>query len=124
MLTKTINFTDFDGNPQTENAMFHLSKPELVRLDLQFEGGLEARISKAVAEKNNRIIMELFEQLIKASYGVKSEDGRRFVKSPEVVESFVDSAAYNELFMELLTTEDAAVTFFKAVMPDLPEESK
>lgn len=123
MLTKTINYTDFNGQEQTEDARFHLSKPELVRLDLEYDGGLEARITKAVSEKDNRIIMQLFERLIKASYGVKSEDGRRFVKSPEVVDAFVDSAAYNELFMELLTTEDAAVTFFKAVMPDMPEES-
>ena len=51
--------------------------------------------------------MEFFEDLIKKAYGVKSEDGRRFMKSEEISRSFMESPAYEILFEELVTNDKA-----------------
>lgn len=49
-------------------------------------------------------------------YGVKSEDGRRFMKSEEISRSFMESPAYEILFEELVTNDKAAADFVNAVM--------
>ena len=61
-------------------------------------------------------IMEFFEDLITKAYGVKSEDGRRFMKSEEISRSFMESPAYEVLFEELVTNDKAAADFVNAVM--------
>lgn len=50
------------------------------------------------------------------AYGVKSEDGRRFMKSEEISRSFMESPAYEILFEELVTNDKAAADFVNAVM--------
>ena len=47
---------------------------------------------------------------------VKSEDGRRFMKSEEISRSFMESPAYEVLFEELVTNDKAAADFVNAVM--------
>ena len=46
----------------------------------------------------------------------KSDDGKRFVKSG-TREEFSQTAAYDALFMELATNDDAAATFKKGIVP-------
>ena len=63
--------------------------------------------------------MGVFEKIITGSYGKKSEDGRRFIKSPELTEEFLQSAAYSALFMELISpdSEFTPIDFIKGVLP-------
>ena len=51
------------------------------------------------------------------AYGIKSDDGKRFMKSDQLREEFSQTAAYDALFMELATNDDAAATFIKGVVP-------
>ena len=67
------------------------------------------------SEFQNKLI-QFFEDLIKKAYGVKSEDGRRFMKSEEISRSFMESPAYEILFEELVTNDKAAADFVNAVM--------
>lgn len=120
MLKKQIKFVDFNGNPQVITAYFHLSEVEIVRLDVEYEGGLEAHIAGFDPESNPKAILDTFEKLITESYGVKSEDGLRFVKEVEGVrlsDNFMQSAAYNALFMELISDADKAADFFRSLVP-------
>ena len=59
----------------------------------------------------------VFLDLVKKAYGVKSDDGKRFVKSAEAVEDFVNSAAYDELFVKFMTDTDFASKFALGVLP-------
>ena len=68
-------------------------------------------------------LYKLFEDLIKSSYGQKSEDGLHFRKSDQIWDNFYDSPAYEALFMEIMSDTDAAVSFFKGIMPkDIAEK--
>lgn len=117
MLKKTITYEDFNGDQVSEEFFFHLSKAELVELEMSHEGGLSESLKRIVdAEDNKRIIAE-FKNIILSSYGKRSEDGRRFIKNQTLREEFESSEAYSTLFMELITDTNAAVEFINGVIP-------
>ena len=64
--------------------------------------------------------MQLFKGLILKSYGVKSPDGRRFIKSEQRSEEFSQTEAYSDLFMELASDAEAAAEFVNKVTPNVP----
>lgn len=125
MLAKKITYTDYDDNERTEVFHFNLTKAELVEMETEIDGGLENKIEKIVASKDTKEIMSLFKSIILKAYGVKSDDGKRMIKSPEVVEEFTQTEAYSELFMELASDADAAIAFINGIIPKkLLEEAK
>lgn len=124
MLKRTIKCQDFDGNEYEQDYYFNLTKSEVTKMELGTAGGFAAKIKAAVAAKDMPTITSIFDNLILSSYGVKSEDGKRFMKSEEISRSFKESNAYDVLFMELATNAEAAEAFVKAVMPEIPEEAK
>ena len=125
MLTKNITYTDFNGNEQTETFYFNMTKAEVVSMDLEIPGGLQSFLEEIVKTQDGKQIMEVFRTIILRSYGVKSEDGKRFIKSEKLSEEFSQTEAYSELFVELVTDADKAVAFLSAVLPAMtPEQQK
>lgn len=116
MLKKTITFIDYFGVERTEDHYFNLSKPEIVKMQASVKGGYDVRLKGIASELNGANIMEFFEDLIVRSYGVKSEDGRRFMKSEEISRAFMETPAYEVLFEELVTDDQAASDFVNAIM--------
>lgn len=117
MFIKTISYVDYDGVERTENFYFNLSKAEMIMLESTTPGGYTAMLQRIVDSKDNVALMNAFTDLIKRSYGIKSEDGKRFIKNDQVVEDFLNSAAYEQMFLELFTTENAAIEFVRGIMP-------
>lgn len=115
MLKKTISYTDLNGVQRTEDFYFNLSKPEIVKMQTSVKGGYDVQLKSIGAGADGGQIMEFFEDLIHRSYGVKSEDGRRHMKSEEISRSFMESPAYEVLFEELVTNDKAAADFVNAV---------
>ena len=123
MLKRPITYEDFNGETITDIYYFHLSKPELLKLQVGNSGGLNGLIQRIIETKDSEGIIAEFEKLVLMSYGQKSDDGKRFVKSDELREEFSQTAAYQHLFMEIATNEDAAVEFLKGVLPaDMQDE--
>lgn len=120
MIKKTIKYTDYDGNEREEDFFFNLTKAECMEMELTTDGGMEKFIKKIIDEKDNKKIVEIFKDIIVKSYGEKSLDGKRFMKSPEITANFVATEAYSELFMELSTDADAATKFINGVIPKVP----
>ena len=74
-------------------------------------------LEKIVAEQDSKRIIETFKDIIIRSYGVKTPDGKRFMKSKELADAFTQTEAYSELFMELATNADAAAAFVNGIIP-------
>lgn len=120
MLKKTIKYTDYEGVERIEDFYFNISKAELAEMELSTKGGMVKRIERIVAAKDNKKIVEIFKEFILKAYGVKSADGKRFIKSQEVLDEFTQSEAYSELFMELATDDKAAADFINGIVPQMP----
>ena len=115
MLKKTMKYVDYNGVEQERDFYFHLSKADVIRMELSSTGGLEAMVRRLMEEVNGREIVNLFEQIILESYGEKTVDGR-FEKSPELSKKFKETAAYSDLFVELVTNADAASAFVNGII--------
>ena len=117
MLKKTITYTDFNNEEVSEDFFFHLSKAELIELEVSHEGGLSAALERIVAAEDMKSIIAEFKNIVLSAYGVKSDDGRRFIKSQELRNEFESTEAYSTLFMELVTDTNAAVEFINGIIP-------
>jgi hypothetical protein len=117
MLKKTITYTDFDDKERTETFYFNLTEAEVTEMELSTKGGLAATIEKIVAEEDNAEIIAMFKDIIAKAYGEKSQDGKRFIKTPYVLEAFMQTNAYSVLFMEIATDADAASAFVDGILP-------
>ena len=88
MLVRKITYTDYNGMQRTEDFYFNLNKAELSKLEMGVDGGFSNMMQRIFETKNGPLIMETFNKLILQSYGIKSLDGRRFEKSPEISAAF------------------------------------
>ena len=117
MIKKTIKYEDYNGNEREEEFYFNLSNAELTKMELGVEGGLSERLKKVLATKDTPQILKVFEEIINKAYGVKSDDGKRFIKSKELLEEFTQTEAYSQLFVELATNENSAQEFILGILP-------
>ena len=124
MYIKPITYTDFNGNSLTENFMFNLSKAELIEMEADYPGGLQATIERITKERDGKTIVAIIKDLVLRSYGERSLDGRRFVKSDEMRKEFSQTDAYSELFMELAMNSDKMAEFVNNIVPNIPEAHK
>ena len=118
MIAKTITYTDFNGEERTEKFHFNLSEAALADWELDVKGTLTEHIKRITETIDIPKLKDLYKEIIDRSYGIKDADGRRFRKSPEILQEFKDTNAYSELYMELITNETAGAEFINGVMSD------
>lgn len=124
MLAKQITYTDYNGTERTETFYFNLTEAEAVEMELSAVGGLSDTIQKIIDAKDVPSLIKIFKELILKAYGVKSPDGRRFIKNDEVREDFAQTEAYSKLFMELAFDADKAAEFVNGITPTKIEGGK
>lgn len=125
MLKKTIEYTDYNGTKRTEDFYFNLSKAEIAEMELEIPGGMTTMLQRITAAQDTPSLIKIFKDLILRSYGVKSDDGKRFIKSQQLKDEFSQTEAYSELFMELATNAEAASAFVNGILPsDVAKETK
>lgn len=117
MLKKTITYTPFfSDDPVTEDFYFNLTKTELTKMNIEL-GSLSEKAEEILENRDEVASLKFFEHLILSSYGEKSEDGKRFVKSSKISEEFSQTPAYDVLFQELAYSAEAARDFMAAITP-------
>ena len=117
MLKKTIEFNDWNDVPHKEDFYFNLTRSEILNMQLETNGGLDALLDRMIQTQDQAQLILFFQDLIKRSYGVKSIDGRKFIKNDEVFEDFKSTAAYDTLYMELASDSKKAAAFINGLMP-------
>ena len=124
MIKKTMTYTDFNGVERKEDFYFNLTKAEVLKMEMGVKGGLAEQIKRIVDTQDQPAIIEVFEDLIQKAYGVKTPDGRGFLKRKEDLEAFVSTQAYSDLYMELATDDKKAAEFINGIVPpDLNQEN-
>ena len=118
MFVKTVTYTDYNGVEKTENFYFNLSKSELIDMELTTPGGFSNYLQKLIDSKDYPLIVKMVKRLILMSYGIKSPDGKRFMKSDQISEEFAQSPAYDKIYMEFVTDVNAGADFVNGLIPD------
>lgn len=129
MIKRTINYTDFDGNQRSEDAYFNMTRTELIAFSFDMPNevtnsiddpknvDIEAAGAKLVEKLGNSGIFNFVLDLVFKSYGKKSEDGRRFIKSEELSTEFTQTLAYDEFIVDLFSDEKKATEFINGIIP-------
>lgn len=117
MLKKTITYKNYLDEEVSEDFYFHLSKAELVELELSHKDGLSAALQRIIEAEDGKGIVEEFKTIILTAYGIRSDDGRQFTKNNEIREEFKSTQAFSDLFMELILNTDAAIEFINGIIP-------
>lgn len=123
MIKWPITYTDYNGDTQTEDFYFNLNKAEVMEMNLEANGAYGEYLQRVVDQRDGKKIAHEFKRLILKSYGEKSPDGRRFIKSEEAARAFEQTEAFSELYMQLATEEDAASKFIEGVLPKVPSDA-
>lgn len=117
MYRTDVTYENFDGEQVTETCYFNLTKAEMLQLQLQYPEGYQVYLQRLVDDNNRKAMIDEFKHILSMSYGERSADGRKFVKSEEISNAFMASEAYSELFLKLISEEGYAEKFMSAVMP-------
>ena len=124
MLKKTVTYTDYNGVVRTEDFYFNLSKAELMDMEAGTPGGYAAMLQSIVDAKDVPALIKIFKELLLKAYGIKSPDGRRFIKSEELATEFAQTEAYVDLYMEMVTDDKAAADFVNGIIPKMDNAAK
>ena len=125
VVIKDITYTDLNGNTQTERAWFRLSALELNELNDMYDGKTDKLLDKAIKNKDTSFIAKYLKDVIVLAYGVKSEDGKKLVKTPEIREAFDGSLAFDEIYAELLLNPEEVERFIEGITPqEVMEQAK
>ena len=124
MIKRTITYEDYNGVSRTEDFYFNLTKAEIAEMELSTTGGMAEMIQRIISAQDSPSIIKIFKEILFKAYGIKSPDGRRFIKSPELSTEFSQTEAYSILFMELATDAEKAADFVNGIVPNLPEDQK
>ena len=117
MLVERVKYKDFDGNEREENFYFNFTEAELTEMELSTKGGLKNEIQRIMDSQDQSEIIKIFKNLLLKAYGVKSPDGKRFIKDEQLTKEFEQTNAYSQLFMKLAFDDEAAAKWINGVIP-------
>lgn len=119
MIKKEIKYTDFEGEPITKTFHFHLSKAELITLNHRASNKtlLEDLASVESTPEGAREVLLIFEEILEASVGRASDDGKSFIRGELFHSELFDTDALSELLVELVNDQHEARVFVEGVLP-------
>lgn len=118
MVKKTVTYKDFNGTERTETFYFHFNEAELLDMEMSVEGGFAERVQRIIDAKEQTELLKVIKKFVLDAHGVKSDDGRLFVKNEKTRAEFVQCPAYSKIFMELLADDKVAAEFVNQVVPE------
>lgn len=119
MLIRTFKYKTLTGKEVEDTFCFHLNKAEITKWLVTNEGStLDKMLLKMTEHSRGRDILDTMDDLIKRSVGKMSDDEKRFIKNKEIIDEFVQTEAYSELFMELVTDGAKCAEFITKIIPD------
>jgi hypothetical protein len=116
----------FTNQPVTEEHFFHISKADLVEMEIEDHGqtylkddteltGMQAKLQRIIDAEDGKAILSELKDIIRRAYGQK--DGDRFRKSKEISDDFLASEAFSQLLFDLCTDGDKAAQFMNGIIP-------
>lgn len=117
MLKKRVKYTNFNDEVKERDLYFNITKKEILDMSLEDKGSLKEQIELMGKTQDPELVLSCYTKIVQMSYGEKSEDGEHFIKTSETARHFIESAAFDELFMELLSDANKMVDFVNGILP-------
>jgi hypothetical protein len=116
MLKKHVKYQGFDGEIIEEDLYFNLTRMDAIELSARYESkDLAAYMDEIVKNKDIVSLYRVLKDIVLLAYGVKSEDGKRFIKNETVKKDFEESLAFAQLIEDLHETESALSEFVTGI---------
>ena len=116
MLKKHVKYQGFDGEIIEEDLYFNLTRMDAIELSARYESkDLAAYMDEIVKKKDIVSLYRVLKDIVLLAYGVKSEDGKRFIKNETVKKEFEESLAFAQLIEDLHETESALSEFVTGI---------
>ena len=116
MLKQRVKYQGFDGELIEEDLYFNLTRMDLIELNDRYESkDMAAYIDKIVKEKNIKKLYKVLKDIVLMAYGVKSEDGKRFIKNQTVKDEFAESLAFSQLIEDFHETDTSMSDFITGI---------
>lgn len=122
MIKENMTYVDFNGNERNEDFYFNLTEAEALDMEMSTTGTLSQKIKSIMDSQDQPEIIKLFKEIILAAYGVKSPDGKYFVKNEKVRQEFESTQAFSDLYIKLASDANAAANFVNGVVPTPKKE--
>lgn len=134
MYKKTVTYTDFDGNERIEDLHFNLTKTELIDFALSLPDNVSNSIpentenmdenkavTKVMSAFTSKSIFKFLQDLVLKSYGIRTDEGRRFAKTDSngapLANQFKETMAFEAVMDELTSDDKAAAEFVNMIIP-------
>lgn len=111
MIKKTITYQDDDGQTVTGDFLFHMNRLELLEVHREHNGDMTGHVQQLIKTRNARAMIDEMAAIVVRAYGVRSDDGKNFVKTPELTSAFAKSPALVQLMDELCKETYTATEF-------------
>ena len=116
MLKKHVKYQGFDGEIIEEDLYFNLTRMDAIELSALYESkDLAAYMDEIVKNKDIASLYRVLKDIVLLAYGVKSEDGNRFIKNDVVKKEFEESLAFAQLIEDLHETDSALSEFVTGI---------
>ena len=116
MLKKHVKYQGFDGEIIEEDLYFNLTRMDAIELSARYESkDLADYMDEIVKNKDIVSLYRVLKDIVLLAYGVKSEDGKRFIKNETVKNDFEESLAFAQLIEDLHETESALSEFVTGI---------
>ena len=141
MLNFRVTYTDFNGNEHTDVLWFQLSKADVLMAKDEVYGTIitmgkqlqqkatfvdeaQANVKEGDSFNANNLVVadairdlaRLLDKVLDLAYGVRTEDGMRFIKNETVLEDFKQTVAYDALIDKLLSNPTEMIQFIEKLM--------
>lgn len=113
---RMIRYTDLDGNQQEAEYWFSLGKTDAIKMDFVHRKNPKAYLESIAKNQETRNLMEVWEELLMKS--VARRENNYLVKNQDILNEFIGSGAYEQLFGELAESKDGGAEFFLSIMPE------
>jgi len=117
MIKETIQYDTLNDETVSEEFYFNFTKLEIIEMDMEFEGGIGGIVEQLKSTQDGNQAYKLFKKILLSAYGMKSLDGKKFIKSAEFTNDFESSPALGELVFSFLKDPDKGARFIEGCLP-------
>jgi hypothetical protein len=90
-------------------------------MELEYGFGADETLSGSIQTLINAgdmaTVIKTIKKIVLTSYGIKSPDGKRFIKNDTIRTEFEENPAFEQIYWELVTNSEKAADFLTGIMP-------